>query len=102
MEIGVRIEQFQGAVPGVRDRVFRRIRPVPGPARPIPTFSTVAAADRKWSPRADLGVSEGGIRLGDPQALPISRENTSGTWGTIADNYFRFAATTVESGRKGL
>jgi len=29
------------AVPGVRDRVFRRIRSVPGPARPIPKFSTV-------------------------------------------------------------
>jgi len=62
----------------------------------------VAAADRKWSARAVLGVSEGGIRLGDPQALPISRENMSGTRGTMADNYFRFAAATVESGRKGL
>jgi len=59
------------AVPGVRDGVFWRIPPVPGPARPIPTFSTVAAADKKWhqGPRAVLGVSEGGIRLGDPQAL---------------------------------
>jgi len=37
-------------VPGVRNRVFRWIRAVPGPARPIRTFSTVAAADRKCGP----------------------------------------------------
>jgi len=41
--------KFQ-VVPGVRDGVFRWIRTVPGLARPIPLFYTMAAADRKCGP----------------------------------------------------
>jgi len=43
---------------------------VPSMAKPVPTFSTVAAV---------LGVSDGGNRLSDPRAVLIHQENTSGT-----------------------
>jgi len=46
--------QFR-VVPGLRDGVFRWIRTVPDLARPIPTFSTVAAADQKCGPWCVLG-----------------------------------------------
>jgi len=73
---------FTSVIKGVPDLYFR--------PNPVPTFSTVAAAHRKWS-------SDGGNRLGDPQAVLILTENTSDIRGTVADKYFRFAAAKVEN-----
>jgi len=46
--------QFR-VVPGVRDGIFWWIRTVPGLARPIPTFSTVVAANHTCGPRCVRG-----------------------------------------------
>jgi len=105
-------------------------RAVPNPARPIQTFSTVAAADRKrapwcirgWKPtgrtsgshhtsRKHLGHTgthlwqllpvccrhgENGRKwLGEPQAVPIHRENSCGTRGTTSDSHFRFETSMI-------
>jgi len=70
-------------------------------AKSVPTFFTVVATDRKWSSRAILGVSDGENRLGNPRAVLIRPENTSGTRGTVAVKCFRFAVATVENGRMG-
>jgi len=48
-----------------------------------------------------LDVSEGGNRHGGPQAVTPSREMASVTLGTNSDNYFQFAAATVENGGEG-
>jgi len=60
-------------------------------ANPVLTFFTLAAADRKWSIKAVLGVSDGGNRLCDPRAVLIRPENTYGTRETVMDNYVQFA-----------
>jgi len=83
-ESGVRFEWFQVFGTGF----FRRIRPVPGRARSIPTFSSVAAADRKCGPWCVRGWEPTGRSSGSHPR----RENASVTPGTTSDNYFRFTA----------
>jgi len=81
------------AVPGVQDRIFRRIRPVPGPARPILKFSTVAAANRKCE---SLKVPRVGTAWADLRQSP-SIEKTP----PAHREPLRFAAATLENGREG-
>jgi len=60
-------------------------------------ISSVAAADRKCGPRCVRGW-EPTRRISGSHP---SRENASVTLGTNSDNYFWFAATTVENGGEG-
>jgi len=59
------------------------------------------SAWRQKTGSAVLDVSEGGKRPGRPQTVIPRRENASVTPGTTSDNYFRFAAATVEIGGEG-
>jgi len=66
-------------------------------ANPVPTFSTVVAADRKLSSRAVLGVLEGGNRLGYPRAVLSVQKTRLAQGEPFADKYFRFAVDTMET-----
>jgi len=68
----------------------------------IPSVFSESAADRKWPFGLVTSCVQRPKWLGFPRTYAIHRENTFATPGTIADNYSRFDAATVENGRNRL